>query len=351
MKSEDEITLPAEDEYRTEAERLGDLLFKSTDGPDPEVSNLTEDEEIEIQELWDSQGYNEILGPYDHPERWVDRITGHRVAISPTSHSIVDEELTRLPPPPIMTWEEIEQGCPGQVELNFPGLISSPTVAERAFLSLARGWQAEYEAQAAPKRLTSHMGDLALACLILSVEWGSEFTDVARKQMKINRLTAAAHDHPSWMNELPWKLCQSSYLMSPSQSDAVDELTANLDHHNSSIRCWMMKIGWFVIPWLNPVESAVRLLKNLADTLSGPFMAASLAARLFDKEDYFLAFARTFTPPDSFEEQYQNRLKRVEEYGIQTVQAPFWETEAICRKEIERVGLGFRMRKVGKHKT
>lgn len=108
-----------------------------------------------------------------------------------------------------------------------------------------------------------------------------------------------------------------------------------------------MKIGWFAIPWLNPVESAERLLKNLADTLSGPFMAAGLAARLFDKEDDFLSFARTFTPPDSFEEQYQNRLKRMEEYGIQTVQAPFWETEAICRKEIETAGLGFRMRKVG----
>jgi len=341
------VAMPAENKYRTDAERLGDLLFKSTEGPDPEVSNLTEEEEIEIQELWDSQGYNEMLGPYDHSERWVDLITGHRVAISPAPDPAEDE----LPPPPIMTWEEIEQGCSGQLDLNFPGLIPSPNVAERTFLVLAREWQAEYEAQPAPKRLTNHMGDLALACLILSVDWGNEFTDVARKQMEINRLTAVAHDHPSWMNELPWELCQSSFLVSPPQSDAVQKLTVNLDHHNSSIRCWMMEIGWFVVPWLNPAEATTRLLKNLADTLRGQFKAAGLAARLFDKEDDFLAFARSFTPPDSFEEQYQNRLKRMEEFGIQTVQAPFWETEAICRKEIERAGLGFRIRKVGKHKT
>lgn len=272
-----------------------------------------------------------------------------------------EDELPRLPPPPIMTWEEIEQGCPGQLDLNFPGLIPIPTVAERAFLALSREWLAEYETQTATRQLTSHMGDLALACLILSVEWGGEFTDVARKQMEINRVTAAAHDRPSWMNELPWELCQSSYLMSPPQSEAVQELTANLDHHNSSIRSWIMEIGWFVVPWLNPVEATIRLLKNLADTLRGPFMAAGLAARLFDRNDDFLAFAENFIRPSRHDEdakyqngmmeQYRSRLKDLKELGIQTVQAPFWETEAICRKEIERAALGFRIRKAGKHKT
>jgi len=340
--------MPAEDEYRTDAERFGDLLDKALDAPDPEVSNLTEEEDAELEELWHSQGYDLVVGPYNHPEHWVDLFPSLGLPAQPAPNP-TEDELPRLPPPPIMTWEEIEQGCPGQ--LNFPGLIPIPTVVERAFLVLAREWQAEYEAQPAPKWLTSHMGDLALACLIVSVDWGNKFTDVARKQMETNRLTAAAHDHPSWMNELPWELCQSSFLMSPLQSDAVQKLTVNLDHHNSSIRCWMMEIGWFVVPWLNPIEATTRLLKNLADTLRGQFRAVGLAARLFDKEDDFLAFARTFTPPDSFEEQYQNRLKRVEELGIQTVQAPFWATEAICRKEIERDGLGFRMRKVGKRKT
>jgi len=57
---------------RTEAERLGDLLEKATSGPDPEVSNLTPDEEEELRALWASQGYDELLGPYDHPERWAE---------------------------------------------------------------------------------------------------------------------------------------------------------------------------------------------------------------------------------------------------------------------------------------
>ncbi len=348
MKSKDEIPLPVENEFRSEAERLGDLLFKSTDGPDPEVSNLTEDEEVELEDLWVSQGYNIILGPYDHPELWVDRINGPRVAASPALQSIGDE-LPRLPPPPIMTWEDIELGRTGQ--LSFPVLTTAPIVAERAFLTLAREWLMEVEKAPKDCALPQTADMRALSCLLLAVESGSKFTDVARQQMEINMEAAAARLPPSWIDQLPWKLCQSVFLMSPLQSNAVQELIVNLDHHNSSIRCWMMKIGWFVIPWLNPVEATVRLLKNLADTLSGPFMAAGLAARCFDKEDDFLTFARTFTPLDSFEEQYQNRLKGVEELGIQTVQAPFWETEAICRKEIERAVLGFRIRRMGKHKT
>jgi len=43
--------------------------------------------------------------------------------------------------------------------------------------------------------------------------------------------------------------------------------------------------------------------KNLTDTLDRS--AAGLAARCFDKEDDFLAFAHTFTPPESFEEQIE----------------------------------------------
>ena len=56
--------MPTEDEYRADAERFGDLLFQSTDGPDPEVSNLTEEEETELEGLWHWQGYDLLVGPY-----------------------------------------------------------------------------------------------------------------------------------------------------------------------------------------------------------------------------------------------------------------------------------------------
>lgn len=253
-----------------------------------------------------------------------------------------------------MTWEAIEQAGTGQ--LDFPAMTTLPTVAERAFLVLAREWITEYETQTDPKRLTSHMGDLSLSCLLLAVEWGKTFTSVAHDQMEINRLVAARHCAVSWMNQLPWKLCQASSHMFPAKSVAVDELTANLDHHNSSIRFWIMEIAWFAVPWLNPLEASAKLLKNLADTLEGPFLAAGLAARLFEKEESFMAFARDFTPrlppdedtPDdrranTFQRQYQDRLQVVVSNGIPAMQAPFWQTETMCRHAIDKACLGKRM--------
>lgn len=170
--------------------------------------------------------------------------------------------------------------------------------------------------------------ELGLACLLLAVEWGSEFTNVAQ-QMESNRVQAAMRRDVSWMDELSWKLCQCAACEPPlSELDAVQELTANLDHHNSAIRCWMLELGWFTATWLNPVEASVRLLKNLADTLIGPLMAAGLAARLFKDTDSFMAFAHDFQPPATFEDQYADRLRIVEEQGIISCQAPFWRTEA-----------------------
>ncbi len=261
-----------------------------------------------------------------------------------------DEDRPSPPPPPVLTWEEIEQGKAGQ--LDFPALVTAPSMAERAFLSLSREWLAEYQGQTPPKCLTSHMGDLALACLLLAVEWGKDFTRVAHAQMEENRITAAGHAKPSWMNELPWQLCQSVGLKAaPKDTKAVANLTVNLDHHNSSIRYWMMEIGWFTVPWLDRVEATLRLFKNLADTLCGPFMAAGLASRFFDKEEEFFNIAKKFKPPKGFEDQYQDRLKHVEKHGILTMQTIFWQDEAICRREIELAVLSWRVRKMAKQKT
>ena len=79
----------------------------------------------------------------------------------------------------------------------------------------------------------------------------------------------------------------------------------------------------------------------------GVSMAAGLAARLFDKPEGFVEFAKTFTPPDGFEDQYQDRLKQIQERGILAMQDTFWRTEASCRKGIERAILGFRVSKLG----
>lgn len=328
-------------EYASDSERCEELLEKATSGPDENISNLTEEEEEELRELWDSTGLTEKLGPYDHPERWVDQCVTNKCKVAAAPDQLEDD-LPSLPPPPVMTWEEEELNHPGQ--LNFPALATIPTVAERAFLTLSREWLEAVESTP-PNCPPPRTSDLqALACLLLAVEWGHKFTNVGTRQMEINQKTAAIRRDLPWMDELIWRLCRSNdNLASPQERDSVQVLTANLDHHNSGVRIWMMEIAWFAVPWMNPVEASVRLLKNLADTLRGVNMAAGLASRFFQQGAAFFEFARNFSPPALFADQYRGRLKEVEQRGIREMQASFWKTEAECRKEIARVCLGLRL--------
>lgn len=256
--------------------------------------------------------------------------------------------------PPVMNWEEIESGKPGQ--LNLKGMSPLPTIAERAFLTLARRWRIEYEKQDPPRRFTNSMGDLELACLLLSAEWGKDFTSVALAEAERNRDVTASHRQLSWMYEISWALCLCvDFRDPPSKRQPVQELTVNLDHHASSIRTWMHEIAWCVFPWLNAKEALPLLLKNLADKLE--YESVGLAARFFDNNlNEFLDYARKFKyteymidwyrelniDPSSemdrlsfFESQYQKALSDFEQNRISRYQASYWETEAICRKEIE----------------
>lgn len=51
-------------EYRTDAERFGDLLDKDANGADPDENNLSAEEDAELEELWYSQGFHLEVGPY-----------------------------------------------------------------------------------------------------------------------------------------------------------------------------------------------------------------------------------------------------------------------------------------------
>ena len=51
-------------EYRTDSERIDDLLDKATEGPNPDVNNLSNEEQAELEELWHSQGLDLLVCPY-----------------------------------------------------------------------------------------------------------------------------------------------------------------------------------------------------------------------------------------------------------------------------------------------
>ena len=241
-----------------------------------------------------------------------------------------------------MNWEEAEQNAWGQ--LDIPALVEMPTMAERAFLVLSRDWLATAKVTPNDRPMPRDADLKTLACVLLSVEWGKSFTEVAWSQIDVNRATAANRRQPSWADELPWRICCDAGHTYAGFTAPVDVLTLNLDHHNSSIRCWMLEIAWVAFPLLNSKTALEKLYKNIADTLGGVDLAMGLAARFFGNKNDFLADAKAYQPND-YKDQYQDRINLIEENGFRIFQASMWKTEAFCRKKIEEAALGLRMPK------
>ena len=155
-------------------------------------------------------------------------------------------------------------------------------LAERAFLVLAGKWREQVQSVSSDAMLPRDADTLALSCLTLAVEWGSDFTVQAEREIEANTelLEGREGRGVAWLERLVWDLCLTSNLPAPSESEAVKRLTRYLDHPNSSIRHWMMELGWTAHRWLAVEESTAPLLKNLADTLGSALMAAGLAAKL-----------------------------------------------------------------------
>ena len=225
--------------------------------------------------------------------------------------------------------------------------VHSPIPAEHAFLILASRWHELAQAAGTDRMLPSDADILALSCLRLAVEWGSEFTDRVDRQSQVNRVLLEDRGSASWIDQLPWDLCRASIQPAPSESGWVELLVESLDHHNSSIRRWMMELGWTAHRWLDPQESNPRLLKNVADTLGFAVLAVGLAAKLSRSDDEFWTQAEDFAPPSGFEDQYQTRLDYAREHSILCTQAAFLTREAECRRIIGEAVFGQMQRTQG----
>jgi hypothetical protein len=220
-------------------------------------------------------------------------------------------------------------------QLELPGLRGNPTRPELAFLELARQWHVEASKTKYAVPLPSSADLRAQSCLLLAVEWGAEFSQKAQN-MAESCSEAVAEGPYARFDRLSWKLCNCAAAEKRWEATPVETLVENLDHPSSSIRIWMMKLAWFVHPWLNVVETSVHLCRNLADTLAWPLMAAGLAAHCYGSWEGFLSFAREYKDVER-KEQYKIRLQQISEVGELSVQAPFWKLESECRKQIELV--------------
>lgn len=183
--------------------------------------------------------------------------------------------------------------------------------------------------------LPAESDDLALACLLLAHEHGTRSPD--RTTLALESCLAAVSTR-FWGDQLPWRVALEFCRHNPSWRHSVGELTANLDHHNSSIRYWMLEIAWLVRDRLEPDQAVPKLLNNVADTLLGWEAAAGLCAALHQDEGLFWISADAHKP-QNHPEQYRQRLTDVRERGLPAFSAGLERSELLVRRRVDALAL------------
>ena len=183
--------------------------------------------------------------------------------------------------------------------------------------------------------LPSELDDLSLACLLLAVGWGSRAPEATSADLAACLDKAAGR---FWGDRLPWCLALDFCKHNPRGVSGLDDLTANLDHHNSSIRFWMFEMAWCVRTRLNPVEATVRLLKDVADTLGYWDSALGLCRSLYPTDVPFWAMVDNFKP-ENLANQYQDRIALARKEGLPLFAQRFLRLELRLRRLIDQSAL------------
>lgn len=226
--------------------------------------------------------------------------------------------------------------------------------------------------------------DLALACLLIVAEGQQTLFLLETTLTELAECREKAASKP-WDVQLPWRIAlelsgTNPEFASPEHAETVSDreawlldyqaptgneasslhqLVTNLDHHNSSTRLGLYDVAWCVRGYLDPVEAATRLLKNVADTLGHVGEAIGLCRALYPTDESFLATANAFQVKQyasqyqrafgshyhqeilvSFESQYQNRLTQVREKGTAVFQGHFQRMEMSLRSLISQAAQG-----------
>ncbi len=109
---------------------------------------------------------------------------------------------------------------------------------------LAREWHARVsdclDGGAPPREIDL----LALASLLLAVEYGAQFTLVAERQIETNLSLPVPRRAAAWIDQLPWSSARAAKSEASHRHRAIGYLIANLNHGNSVLRIWTMEVPW-----------------------------------------------------------------------------------------------------------
>lgn len=141
--------------------------------------------------------------------------------------------------------------------------MSAQTAGEVILGRLARELTASIGEEERP-HLSREQEILSLRCLVLAIE----LRDIAvTEEVRANvwAAQAALQRSMGWYHQLPLDLTHG--LIEGQTSDPLSLLIANLNHHNSAIREYVVETGWIARRLLTPAGLADRLRENIASTL------------------------------------------------------------------------------------
>lgn len=217
------------------------------------------------------------------------------------------------------------------------------TLAEQAFVTLARQWRDMAEKAGRDGDLPGQADMVSLACLLLAVEWGWGFSKAADSLRRENdslarqRLKAGPY---AILDMYVWELCEGGIADESLRAESMYSLRENMTHHNSAIRKRIMTMAWMVRHWFTSDDEIALLLKNVADTLCGFRMAFGLARGLCVIDEELELFVVWFNPPDGFADQFADRITMFREEGFVLSQKELWECEARCRRMTQKAVFG-----------
>lgn len=245
---------------------------------------------------------------------------------------------------PLMSWEEEESGKEGQ--LNLPAFTDMPTLAERAFILLAREWRKSVRSNEPLTNIQAIREQKTIwACLLLAVRWGHTFTSLPAREVGSNQWSGRHNNKFGWLDRQAWDLCEYCLLKTPRSSPpirVIDQLVAALSHEDSSTRKRVFDFVWLAVPKIPAaytVAAVQALLRDVAGTLRWHSHAAALASRFFNTRTCFITYAQQFQPTTEYAQQYAERLGKVER-RLADVCTPFIEIENHCWQLITETLLG-----------
>lgn len=204
------------------------------------------------------------------------------------------------------------------------------TAAETAFIELAKEWQTlvgQREANLCPPRKAD---EATLAALLLAAEHGITL-GVCADRAVARVLEVVSARGGNWLDELPWSLARSLIGSASPGLNHLHQLSLNLNHHNSAVRMWMHEIAWMVRKHLLRETVTPILLSNLASQIFWVSASAGLLAELYEDKEALDAIADAFIP-EILQEQYQSRLKDIQDRGWDQQAASLWLVESKCRE-------------------